>query len=62
MRRERNKQAAARCRKRRLDHTMALQQVIIMPTIFVETNANCFFFIPSIGNGVVGRQETNLAE
>ena len=26
MRRERNKQAAARCRKRRLDHTMALQQ------------------------------------
>jgi hypothetical protein len=41
---------------------MALQQVIIMPTIFVETNANCFFFIPSIGNGVVGRQETNLAE
>ena len=31
MRRERNKQAAARCRKRRLDHTMALQQV--MPLI-----------------------------
>jgi len=26
IRRERNKQAAARCRKRRLDHTMALQQ------------------------------------
>jgi len=28
MRRERNKQAAARCRKRRLDHTMALQQEV----------------------------------
>jgi hypothetical protein len=62
MRRERNKQAAARCRKRRLDHTMALQQVIIMPALFVETIANFVFFIPSIGNGVVGRQETNLAE
>ena len=36
MRRERNKQAAARCRKRRLDHTMALQQVIILlAVIFV---------------------------
>ena len=28
MRRERNKLAAARCRKRRLDHTMALQQEV----------------------------------
>lgn len=27
IRRERNKLAAARCRKRRVDHTMALQEV-----------------------------------
>jgi len=34
MRRERNKQAAARCRKRRLDHTMALQQVLTLECLY----------------------------
>lgn len=38
MRRERNKQAAARCRKRRLDHTMALQQVQHRDLKFYTTN------------------------
>jgi len=63
MRRERNKQAAARCRKRRLDHTMALQQVIILlAAIFVLSNKFKTRILLSLGNRVVGRQETNLAE
>lgn len=59
IRRERNKLAAARCRKRRVDHTNALIEVSFLqfPSIRVYVN----IFIIS-GNRIVRTQETRAAD